>query len=252
MLIFQDFSAGYGNRFVLNNIDVRVDENLFIGVIGRNGSGKSTLIKSLAGLIYFVKGEIFYRGISLLKRKSLNVVSYIPQEINVVFGFSVYEILRMSQRSYQKFFSRISNSERKRLDDVIDKFELKGILDRNIFSLSGGEKKRVMIARGVAQNSDIILLDEPLSGLDIDHQIKVFQILKEISLSGRMVVASVHDLSMAAQFCDKIMLLDNGRLIRYGTVEDVLTYSNVKNTFGVEVYVGVNEINQKRFLIPFK
>ncbi len=252
MLRISGLSAGYSEEFVIRDICADISENLFVGIIGRNGSGKSTLIRSVAGLIPMFKGEILYNDISLTGTDRTDILSYVPQETKVLFGFSVYEILRMSQRSYGSFFGKFSQKEKRRLEEVIERFELKEILKRNVLSLSGGERRRVMVARGVAQGSDIILLDEPLSGLDIDNQVKVFQILKEISLEGKIVMASVHDLNMAAQFCDRILLIDKGRLVKFGTIEEVLTYSNIKNTFGIDVYVGVNEINGKRFLIPFR
>lgn len=252
MLFIKNLSAGYNRLEVLKDISVMIEDRLFVGIIGKNGSGKSTLIKSIAGIVPFFKGEILYNGINLRDKNVSDVLSYVPQDINILFGFSVYEILKMSQKSYCKLLGRFTTEEKRVLDEVIERFELREILYRNIFSLSGGEKRRVMVARGVAQGSDIILLDEPLSGLDIDNQVKVFQILKDISLKGKLVMASVHDLNMAAQFCDRILLIDNGRLVKFGKVEEVLTYSNVKNTFGVDVYVGINEINGKRFLIPFR
>ncbi|MCX7958874.1 MAG: ABC transporter ATP-binding protein, partial [Deltaproteobacteria bacterium] len=237
MLTVKNLNAGYSEKTVLTDINVEFSENLFTGIIGKNGSGKSTFIKSLAGLIPFRRGEILYNGIDMIKKIRDDIVSYIPQETNVIFGFSVYEILKMSQKSYSSFSGRMTAEEKRRLEEVIEKFELQNILNRNIFSLSGGERRRVMIARGVAQKSGIVLLDEPLSGLDIDHQVRVFQILKDISSAGKIVIASVHELNMAAQFCDRIMLINNGKLVKYGTIEEVLTYSNIKNTFGIDVYV---------------
>ncbi len=251
MLTIKNLSSGYNNRFVIKDISAEISESLFVGIIGKNGCGKSTLIKTMASLIPYHKGEIKFGEIDLLNIANRGFVSYIPQELSVSFGFSVYEILRMSQKSYSTFSGRLNNIEKKRIDEVIEEFELKNILYRNITTLSGGEKRRVMIARGIAQDSPIILLDEPLSGLDIDHQIRVFQILKKIASDGKIVIASIHDLNMAAQFCDKIILINEGLLVRYGKIEEVLTYNNIKTNFGVDVYVGVNEINNKRFLIPF-
>ncbi|MGC8926587.1 MAG: ABC transporter ATP-binding protein [Myxococcota bacterium] len=252
MLKIQNLYGGYGNKYVIKNINVEIEQNIFVGIIGKNGSGKSTLIKGIAGILPYLTGEILFNQTSLRGKNGKKIISYVPQESSIIFGFSVSEILKMSQNSYTTFFGRINEEEQKRLLWITELFELKGLLDRSILTLSGGERKKVMIARGVAQMSDIILLDEPLSGLDIEHQVSVSRILKDISKNGRIVVASIHDLNIAAQFCDKILLLENGEMVKYGTVEEVLTYNIIKNTFGVDVYVGVNEINNKRFLVPFK
>jgi len=251
MLSIRNLSAGYSNGYVINDISVDISENTFVGIIGKNGSGKSTFMKAVLNLIDRVTGEVLINGRVASDNDKHTLFSFVPQETFINFGFSVFEILRMSQRSYQDFIGGLTAEEKKRIDDVIDLFDLKPLLNRNILSLSGGEKKRVMIARGVSQPSDIVLLDEPLSGLDIEYQVGVFKRLSDISHKGRTVIASVHDLNLAAQFCDRIMLMNNGRLIKYGSIEEVLTYNNIKSAFGVDVYVGVNEINNKRFLIPF-
>ncbi len=252
MLKIQNLSAGYREDFVIRDISVEIEPNILLGIIGRNGSGKSTLIKAIAGILDFVSGKIFFRDKEVLRYNRKEIFSYIPQEIFLSFGFSVYELLRMSQRSYINFLGRLTKQENERIEETISEFELKPLLNRSILNLSGGERKRVMIARGIAQMSEVVLLDEPLSGLDIDHQVRVFESLMNIAHRGRIIIASVHDLNIAAQFCDRIILIGDGKIIKYGRVEEVLTYSNIKTYFGIEVYVGVNEINQKRFLIPFK
>lgn len=252
MLKISNLYGGYDEEYIIQDINLDIQDNIFVGVIGKNGCGKSTLLKAICGILPKLKGDIFYNQISLYERRWDGIVSYVPQESNIIFGFSVLEILKMSQTSYIKFFNKSDSVEEGRISNVIELFELRDLLNRSIFTLSGGERRRVMIARGVAQDSKIILLDEPLSGLDIEHQVTVSNTLKEIAKAGRIVVASIHDLNIAAQFCDMILLIDKGRIIKYGTVEEVLTYSNIKNTFGIDVYVGVNEINNKRFLVPFK
>lgn len=252
MLLLSDLCAGYSKDFVLRDVSVEIESNMFVGIIGKNGSGKSTFIKALVGLVPNLVGEIIFENRRVLKNNCRDIFSYVPQESLIPFGFTVNEVLRMSQRSYRGVLGRLSQKEIERIEWVISEFELMPLVGRNIMSLSGGERKRVLIGRGVAQDSRVVLLDEPLSGLDIDNQVKVFQSLLGIAHTGRLVIASVHDLNVAAQFCDKIILIDNGRLIKYGTVEEVLTYSNVRTYFGVDVYVGINEINHKRFLIPFR
>ena len=251
MLSIRNLSAGYFKEYVIRDISIDIDNNLFVGVIGKNGSGKSTFMKAILRLVDILKGEVLIDGKRVIGDEIYRLFSYVPQENFINFDFSVYEILKMSQPSYQDFFGTLSVEEKRRIEEIIEIFDLGPLLKRSILNLSGGERRRVMIGRGLSQPSDIVLLDEPLSGLDIEHQVKVFKRISEMSHKGRIIIASIHDLNLAAQFCDRIILMDEGRLIKYGLIEEVMTYNNIKTAFGVDVYVGVNEINNKRFLIPF-
>ncbi|MDR1948370.1 MAG: ABC transporter ATP-binding protein [Spirochaetaceae bacterium] len=236
---FKNLEVAIRGQQILRGISLKTTENRIVGIIGPNGSGKSTLIKTLFSITAYQKGDILLNGknIRSINRKSIaRQISYIGQETETGFDFTVREIVEMGRYPYKSGSRHISIL----VKDALDIFGIGHFLNRNIRTLSGGERKLVYLARTVAQETDTIILDEPTNHLDIKHQLLIMKYLKG---SGKTVLIVIHDLYLAAKFCDELYLINNGTVFLKGRAEQVLNRDNVKKVFEVdgEVLVQGNE-----------
>jgi iron complex transport system ATP-binding protein len=250
---------GVGFRYpggppVLRDLSIAVGPGEFLGVLGPNGAGKSTLVRLLLGLLAPTEGAVRVGGRSpraIPPRELARVVAAVVQEEPLEFPFTAGEVVLMGR------IARLGPLGFERADDVeaaeqaMEATGVSSLASRPFHALSGGERKRVLLARALAQRAPILLLDEPAAALDIHHQVAIFDRLAEERRKGATVVVVVHDLNLAAAYCTRLLLLPAGASPPLaGTVEEVLTYRRVREAFGVDVYVGVNEITGDRFLIP--
>lgn len=235
----------YGKREVLKDIAFLVRAGGFVGILGPNGSGKTTLLNCVAGTLRYVTGKVAVCGKDILSIGSLELarlVAVVPQESAMNFEFTVEEVVLMG---------RYSHIDRYRFEDERDytvaekAMRVTGIWwlrDRLVTNLSGGERQRVVIARALAQEPKVLLLDEPTTHLDIRHQLEVLGLIKELNKArGLTVLAVFHDLNLAARFCDRLLLMEDGRIMASGTPEEVLTAENVAKTFRVIASIGRNK-----------
>jgi ABC-type cobalamin/Fe3+-siderophores transport systems, ATPase components len=217
---------GYGKLKVLRNIDLSVEEGQFLSIIGPNGAGKSTLLKVINNIYENYEGSIFIYGKNAkdYKRKELaRIISFVPQDTFLDFEFSIEELVFMGRYPFQKRFQNDAKYDYDisyRAMALTNTLEIK---DRLITQISGGERQRALIAKALAQDPKIILLDEPTSHLDINHQIEVLELLKELNLKQNLTIISVlHDLNLASRYSDKLVLLKDGQILKSGSVEEVL------------------------------
>jgi iron complex transport system ATP-binding protein len=251
MLEIRDLSAGYGHMHVLEHISLKASEGEVVGIIGPNGSGKTTLLKTITKVLEPISGTVLIDGTNVNKMQSKEIakkVAVVSQVISINFEFTVEDIVLMGRTPYIKGSETVED-----INIVMDAMEKTNTLflkDRLITQLSGGELQRVIIARAFAQNPKILLLDEPTSHLDITNQIDILNLVKNASRKGMVVVAVIHDLNLAAYYCDKICLLQDGELISTGTPEQVLTSSNIERAFNIAVKVIPNEITNSLYVIP--
>lgn len=227
---FSDVKVDLGRAEILHGVSVCANDGQVTGIVGANGSGKSTLIKSLFGIVAPKAGEITVGGQSVAtigRRKLASMVGYVGQDSATVFDFSVHDVVGMAAGL------RADRGSLKEVDIVSAALEELGISrleNRGIQSLSGGERKMVFIARAVAQGVDTIVLDEPTNHLDIKHQLFILDYLRS---SGKTVLVVLHDLRLAAHFCDELYLVKSGRNVCSGTPSETLTRENVREVFGV-------------------
>ncbi len=244
----KDMSFAYPSSpsdIVLEGVDGEFYPGHFYGVLGPNGSGKSTFLELLLGFKSPTKGELFFNGrdLSSYKKKEIaREVAFVPQQYHINFPFRVREVISMGRYPYLKRFSFLSHSDESIIDRVLEEMELSHLADRLITELSGGEKQRVMIGRALAQDTEVMLLDEPTSSLDIKHSLKVLSLLKDRVVGDhRTVICVFHNINEAASFCDSLMFLRDGRILAFGRVEDVLTEEILEQVFEVEAKIYFEE-----------
>lgn len=225
----------YDERSVIQDLSFSVNEGDFCAIMGLNGAGKSTLLKLLIKLLPLQKGEIKIEGeeINQYTTKSMaKKMAYVPQRQDVVFDFSVYETVMMGRNPYQNRWESESEQDRKIVDSVMKMCNLDHLKKRMFTQLSGGESQRTLIARAMAQESPIMLLDEPLANLDIVHKFEIMDILKMLNISKKTTIIIVlHDFSFVLQYAAKTLLLNNGKLCGYGDTLQTLTPEIIKEAF---------------------
>ncbi len=230
-------SFSYGNITILANLEFSLKKGIFYGLIGPNGSGKSTLIDLLMGTRKFSTGTITLNSkpINRYSRHELALhLALVPQDISIGFEYSVYDIVLMGRHPHIPRFSQPSTTDLTIVDHALQLLDVAHLKDRLITRLSGGEKQRVIVARALAQQTDVLMLDEATSNLDIEHTIQIMRVLKErVHNSENTIIAAIHDLNLAAAFCDELLVLHNQTLHTIGPVNSVLTVDLLKTVFSV-------------------
>ena len=258
MLEIKKLSFAYKEEKIINDLDLYIKMNEFIAIIGPNGSGKSTLIKNLSNIIKPDKGSIYldYKNLNDLSAQDLaKKLSVVPQDTNVDFDFTVYDLIMMGRNPYQNRWGKITDNDREVVIEAMkltDTFQFK---DRRLMNLSGGERQRVIIARALAQEPEVLLLDEPTSSLDINYQGEIFDLLSYLNNKKNITIIIVsHDLNLASQYCNKLVLLNNGEIYSIGNPDEVLIKKNIKDVYNAEVSIKENMISGRPYvvLIPNK
>lgn len=234
-----------GNDAAVEDVSLKINKGEFVGIVGPNGSGKSTLLKNLYRALTPDKGTIFLDGENLLKmkhKKSALKQAVVSQENDIPFNFLVEEIVAMGRSPHKKLFDFDNDHDKKMVRHALEHVGMENMAKRNYQNLSGGEKQRVLIARAIAQESDLFLLDEPANHLDIGYKIQIFDLVKRLKIT---VIAAIHDLNMASLYCDRIYVLKDGKIVLSGTPEEVFTEENIYNVYGVKSSVIKHSITGK-------
>lgn len=235
----------YDEKNAVSDVAINIKKGEFAGIIGPNGSGKSTLLKNVYRALTPNSGTITLDGENLLKMKhkrSAQKLAVVGQENEVPFDFSVEEIVAMGRSPYKRLFDIDTEQDRYMVHHALEHLGMESMAKRSYQKLSGGEKQRVLLARTVAQESDFLILDEPTNHLDINYQMQMFDFIKRLKVT---VLSAMHDLNMAALYCDKLYAMKGGKIILDGTPEDVLTEVNIQNLFGVRCSVTKHPITKK-------
>ncbi|MCH9809023.1 MAG: ABC transporter ATP-binding protein [Alphaproteobacteria bacterium] len=238
-LSVQGLSVQLKRREVLREVSFDLDAGQFVGLIGPNGAGKSTLLKAVMGLLSR-QGKIELKGAALemlSPQERGRIISYLPQEREVNWPISVEELISLGRAPYHSPFSSNSQADLAAIEKAIAAMDLEHIRARSALELSGGERARALIARALAQETDLLLSDEPAAGLDPAHQIALMATFSKLARAGRTVLASLHELTLAGQWCDRLILLSEGCIIADGTPDEVLTKDNLANVYGVTAHV---------------
>ena len=241
MLDIKSISFNYGNTRVLDDISFKADKGECLGIIGPNGSGKSTLLKTLSKVLKPSCGKVVLLGKELERYSAKELarnMAVVPQDTNVDFDFTCLEVVLMGRNPHMK---RFELEGRKDMDIAREAMTLTNtwhLRERPLAEVSGGERQRVIIARALAQEPSVLLLDEPVSHLDINHQIEVLDLAVRLKNErGLVVVIILHDLNLAARYCDRLLLLYDSKILVSGTPDEVLTRENIKKAFHANVLV---------------
>ena len=229
-----------GARALLSDVSLEVDEGEWLGVVGPNGAGKSTLLRAVAGLAPATGVvELDGRPIgTLTRRERAQRVALVPQTPTVPSGMTVLDYVLLGRTPYLGFFAVEATTDLDITNDVLASLDLLDLASRPIDTLSGGERQRVLVARALAQQSRILLLDEPTTALDIGHQQEVLELIDKLRYErGLAVVSTMHDLTIAAQYPDRLALLSAGRVVTVGTGDEVLTEEHLAEHYGATVRI---------------
>jgi iron complex transport system ATP-binding protein len=238
---------------ILDQVAIKAGTGRFVGIIGPNGSGKSTLIRCMSRTLQPVAGTVLVEGreISVFSRRELaEKLSVVPQESPRTFDYTVEEVVGMGRYAHQGLLSGFSVQDHEMCHAAMKTAGITHLSGRQITSLSGGEWQRVLIARTLAQDTPIILLDEPTSHLDISHQIEILCALQALSRNGITVVGVFHDLNLAAHFCDDIIVISQGRIAVTGAPRDVITPQVLKEYFNLDAIVRIHPSTGKPLVVP--
>lgn len=239
----EDLSCGFNGYKVLKEITLEVDRGAFIGIIGPNASGKTTLLRTISGVLKPISGEVILEGenVHRMKRAQLaRKLAFVAQGTEVDFDFTVEEVVAMGRTPYCKRFQRLTADDIAAVRWAMEITKTSHLASRRITELSGGERQKVFIAQALAQEPSVLLLDEPTSFLDINHQVEILDVLKRLNRQGLTVIMTIHDLNLAAQYCSYLILLSGHRIYASGRPEDVITGENIRKVYGSDVLVAVH------------
>ncbi|WP_245411713.1 ATP-binding cassette domain-containing protein [Phyllobacterium leguminum] len=234
-------SFAIAERQLLHPLTLTLPARRVIGLIGHNGSGKSTLIKLLARQQQPASGEVRFEGTALDKwndRQFARKVAYLPQHTPPASGMLVKELVALGRYPWHGALGRFSQIDREKVDEAIELTDIAPFADRLVDTLSGGERQRVWLAMLVAQDAQCLLLDEPISALDVAHQMEVLSLVHRLSKAkGIGVLVVLHDINMAARFCDELVALHTGRLIARGTPQEIMVAQELQRIYGIPMDV---------------
>jgi len=225
---------------LLDGVSLNAERGTFVGLVGPNGAGKSTLLKSVSGLLHAQEGSVSLEGRNLrtiATREIARILAQVSQTPPYTYGFTAVELAMMGRYPHMSRFQVEGEEDRRIVADAMKLTETDVFADRLLETLSGGERQLVFVAGALAQQPHVLLLDEPTSNLDILHQIKVLDIVQKLVNQGMTAVAAIHDLSLAARYCNSLLLMNNGKIVAEGAAEDVLTSANIEAAFGVHTVV---------------
>ena len=256
LLQIEDVDFYYESSKILNKITFQVKKGEILGVMGPNGSGKTTLLRCISNVLTPVHGTVLIdrQHVTSLTRKEIaQTIGVVPQSSHIDFAFTAFEIVMMGRTPHIGRFGRESVKDYEIARKAMQKTDTLHLSDRLFDELSGGEKQRVIVARALCQQPRILLLDEPTIHLDMGCQFEIMDLVKELCTQEDMVVVTVlHDLNLAAQYCDNIILLDSGAIVSAGPPNNVLTPENIKKTYDIHVLVGRHPLTNAPFITPYK
>lgn len=244
----KDIHLSYGAREILKGVDIDSENGEFVGLIGPNGSGKSTLLKCIYRILKPNAGQVFLdeeelRAMSI--KESARKMGVVAQHNYYNFEFTVREVVMMGRAPHKKALERDNAKDYEIVEEALKTVGMEGFAQRIFSTLSGGEQQRVILARALAQQTPCLILDEPTNHLDITHQLQLMRIVKNLSAT---VISAIHDLNIAAMFCDRIYALKEGRIIAQGTPREVLTEDFIRQVYQVDSEIAKDSGGQMHIL----
>lgn len=248
ILEVKNLSFSYGDKKVLEDISFSIDFGEKVIIIGPNGCGKTTLLRIISGYLKADRGEIILDGKNLHaydNKSRAKILSMMYQENRSAFDFKVKEVVEMGRYPYLRWDAKLSKQDKDAVEEAIALMNLEKLREQSILKISGGEKARVMAAKTFAQEPRLMLMDEPVSAMDIKQEFHLMNIVKKSKTSYAIVL---HDLNLAGAFADKIVLMKKGRIISIGTAKEVLTEENIKKVYEIDSEIIIK--NDRPYVIP--
>jgi iron complex transport system ATP-binding protein len=242
-----------GRRFVVLEASLSTERGEFWGLIGPNGAGKSTLLRLLTGSLRPARGEVCLEGRPLAafaRHEIARRIAFVPQKTTAAFPFSVFEMVLMGRQPYAGLAVFEDERDIALAEQALQRMGIAGLRDKTYQELSGGEQQLVVLARALAQDTPILILDEPVSFLDLRHQWEILSMLDELARRGRTVLATFHDLNAAARWCSRLALMVNGRIVEAGAPPDVLREDLLRDAYGIAVEVMRGAQDRVRVELP--
>lgn len=233
----EQLQATLGGSHILKGVSIEVSDKDFVGIIGPNGSGKSTLLKCLYRQLVPQGGAVYLNGRELSResrRESAKKIGVVAQHNDKGFDFTVLDMVLLGRSPHKKALERDNPADYAIAHQALREVGMEELANRSMATLSGGERQRVILARALAQQTPVLILDEPTNHLDVQYQLQLMELVKGVSCT---VVAALHDLNLAAMYCQRLYLLDEGRVVAQGTPEQVLTPERISAVYGVRAEV---------------
>lgn len=237
----KELNAHLGGKRILKDINIHIANKDFVGIIGPNGSGKTTLLKCIYRTLKPSSGKIFINDSvldSLSIKETAKKIAVVSQHNEIGFDFSVLDMVLIGRSPHKRFMEGDNPKDYELALESLDKVGMISFKDRSFNSLSGGERQRIILARALAQDTRCLILDEPTNHLDIKYQLEFMSIAKDLNIT---VISAIHDLNLAAIYCDKLYALKDGQIVRYGTPKEVLTQDLIKDLYDVDSQVFLDE-----------
>lgn len=246
VLSMENLTIGYGHKTVIRDLSATVETGELIGIIGCNGAGKSTLLKTIRGLLPAQTGEIRYYGRKLedyAEKELARKVAYLQQQVQTGFGYTGMDIVLTGRYPYMKWWESENEYDKKLAADCMAYTGTLDLADRPVTQVSGGQKQRILLAKVLAQQTPLLFLDEPTTGLDMVYREEIFRFTKALAEKGKTILMVVHELDLAAKYCSRILLLGEGRLLADGAPEEVFTEEILSRAYSADVSVVQNPLN---------
>ncbi len=240
-----DCSLAFGDLEVLEEISLTIEPGEFVGLVGPNGAGKTTLLRAISGALEPDSGTVTIDGVDVhdvSSRRSSRLVSVVPQDTTLSFSFPVRDVVEMGRHPHRSRFSSPTSEDRDAVEHALERTRTAELADRPIDEISGGQRQRVVLARAIAQSTPVMLLDEPTASLDVNHQVETLELVRDLVDEGRTVVAAIHDLDLAARYCDRLVMLADGRVAEDGAPSTVLTSETLADSFDANAVVTPNPV----------
>ncbi|MBM6614355.1 ABC transporter ATP-binding protein [Desemzia sp. RIT804] len=255
-IVVKELSVGYDERVVIEKLGLSILKGKINVIIGANGCGKSTLLKSIARVIKPQSGAVYINGKDITKQKEKAMakqIAFLPQEPICPVGLTVRELVAYGRFPYQKSFGGLSKHDKEMIDWAIEETELQEFAHRKLDTLSQGQRQRVWIAMTIAQETDIIMLDEPTTYLDLSYQQEILQLLSKLNqTAGFTVVMVLHELNNACKYGDNIIGLKNGKLICEGSPCEAITKENLSELYGIDATLQISENKQYPICLDYE
>lgn len=252
-LKIENLTFAYDKKLILDDVSINFETEQFTGIIGPNGSGKTTLAKLISKLLKVDIQTVYLNlnDINSIKIAELaRTMAMVPQASQINYDLTVYEVVLMGRTPHLKRFQKESETDLEIVESVMKETDTWQFRDRMIHQLSGGERQRVIIARALAQEPKILILDEPVTYLDVHHQLQIMNLIKDLSKDRKMTIVMIlHDLNYALTYCDQVILLSEGKVFKSGSPLEVITIDHIKKVYKIDVSIIEHPIRKQPMVI---